>query len=77
MSYLHTSSYWGMIKHGFPQGSTFVSLLFLLHINDLLKVINNKSKTNISVNNTIIIIIIIIITKTNPINLKIGIINII
>jgi hypothetical protein len=64
--YLCTSSDWGRFKHGVPQGSILGPLLLLLYINDLPKVINNKSQSILFAMDTSIIIII----NPNPINFK-------
>jgi hypothetical protein len=71
MSYLHTSSDWGGIKHRVPQGSILGPLPFLLQINDLPTVINNRSKPILFADDTSIII-----SNPNPINFKKDIINI-
>jgi hypothetical protein len=63
--YLHTSSDWGRIKHGVPPGSILGLLLLFLYINNLPKVVNNKSKSILFAMNTSIIII-----NPKPINFK-------
>jgi len=38
-------SEWEQVQHGIPQGSILVPLLFLLHINNLSKIISDKSNS--------------------------------
>jgi hypothetical protein len=51
-----TSSEWGKIKHGFPQGSILGPLFFLLFINDLPNIIADPSKPILFADDTCIII---------------------
>jgi hypothetical protein len=51
----NTFSKWSTIKHGVPQGSILGPLLFLLYINDLIKIINNESVPILFVDDTSIL----------------------
>jgi hypothetical protein len=67
----YTHSNWAVIKNGVPQGSILGPLLFLLCINDLPTIINNKSKPVLFADDTSIII-----KKPSLFNLKKQIIKI-
>jgi hypothetical protein len=56
-------SYWGEVKHGVSQGSILGPLVFLLYINDLPKVSNDKAEVVLYADDTNIII-----TSSNPTN---------
>jgi len=58
-----TLSIWTNIKHGVAQGSIFGPLFFLLYINDLPEIINNKSISILFADNTSILF-----TNSNLIN---------
>ena len=58
-------SNWGKITHSVPQGSILGPLLFLLHINVLLQIINESSKIVLFADDTTMII-----TNPNPSNFK-------
>jgi hypothetical protein len=52
----NTTSDWGKIKHGVPQGSVLGSLLFLFYINDLPKVVNMTCQPILFADETSIIV---------------------
>jgi hypothetical protein len=58
-----SASYWGEVKHGVSQGSILGPLLFLLYINDLPKIANDKAEVVLYADDTSIII-----TSFNPTN---------
>jgi hypothetical protein len=60
-------SKWSEFKHGVPQGSISGPLLFLLHIHDLPKMINNESVPRLCVDDTSILF-----THPNPIDFNIN-----
>ena len=51
-SYNNTISSWTLIKHGVPQGSRLCPILFLLHTNDLLHIVNEKAIPILFANDT-------------------------
>jgi hypothetical protein len=51
-----SASYWGEVKHAVPQGSRLGPTIFLLYINDLPKVANDKAEVVPYVDDTSIII---------------------
>jgi hypothetical protein len=55
-SYHSSSSEWGKIKHGVPQGSILGPLLFLFYINDLPEIIKCNSKPILFADDTSLII---------------------
>jgi hypothetical protein len=58
-----SASYWGEVKNGVPQRSILGPLLFLLYINGLPKVANDKAEVVLYADDTSIII-----TSFNPTN---------
>jgi hypothetical protein len=58
-------SNWATVRHGVPQGSVLGPLLFLLYVNDLLKIINKTSAPIIFADDTSILF-----TPSNLIDLK-------
>jgi hypothetical protein len=58
-----STSYWGEVKRGAPQGSILGPLLFLLYINDFPKIVKDKAEVVLYVDDTSIII-----TSFNPTN---------
>jgi len=61
-------SSWGIVKHGVPQGSIFGSLLFLLCINDIMKITVTKDNNNKSTLALYVDYTSLIITSPNPTN---------
>jgi hypothetical protein len=47
--YFKSCSSWGVVKHDIPRQSTLGSLHFLLYINDVHNIINNKNNNNRSI----------------------------
>jgi hypothetical protein len=62
-NFLDSASYWGEVKHGVPQGSLLGPLLFLLYINNLPKIANDKAEVVLYADDTSRII-----TSFNPTN---------
>jgi len=60
-----SSSNWGNISYGLPQGSIFGPLLFLLYINELSQITNENSKIILYADDTSLII-----TTPNPTNFE-------
>jgi hypothetical protein len=52
-----TYSDWELVKHGVPQGSILVPLLFLLYINDLPRAMGKNARPILYANDTSIIIV--------------------
>ena len=61
----NTTSDWGKIKHGVPQGSVLGPLFFLFYINDLPKVVNTTSQPILFPDDTSIIV-----SNPNSVNFK-------
>ena len=64
-NYTNSTSDWGKIIHGVPQGSVIGPLLFLLHTNDLPHSINENNKIVLFANDTNLII-----SNPDPINFR-------
>jgi hypothetical protein len=55
----NSNSEWGEIRHGVPQEPIPSPLLFLLYINDLLKIVNDNAEVVLYVDDTSLIITIL------------------
>jgi hypothetical protein len=56
ITHTYSSSEWGRIKHGVPQGSILGPVLFLLYINDLPKIVNYNTKPVMFADDTSVIV---------------------